>query len=133
MLVRSSKVRSSSILPISLRNVVWAKLGKGEMIVADPIGGTLGIEHLEVEDAVDCHLHVITRDADLFRDVDGGFFERMFISDPVDEWQENMKPRIQRVGILAESLDHVGTLLGHDDGGLGDDYSTSRAKKRTTK
>src|SRR6476660_7941412 len=54
----------------------------------------------------------------------------MSIPDCIHEWKENMKPRIQRIGILAETFHDVRTLLGHDDGGFGDDVEHQERKKQ---
>ena len=35
--------------------------------------------------------------------------------------KQDVKSGIQRVRIFAQPLDHIGALLRHDDGGLGDD------------
>ena len=53
----------------------------------------------------------------------------MSIANRIHEWQEDMKTRIQRVGILAETFDDIGTLLRDHDGGLGDDIEDKQREK----
>ena len=78
------------------------------------------VENLHVEDAVDAHLDVVARDADLLGDIDGGFFERVPVADDVHERREDMKAGLQRAGVAAQALDDVGALLRHDHGRLGE-------------
>ena len=90
MWARSSNVLSSSIFPISLRSVVLSKLGDRKHVIPDAVGGALCVKHFEVQDAVHPHLHVVTRDADLFRDVQGRLFQRVAVADGIDKRDQNM-------------------------------------------
>ena len=55
------------------------------MVVADAVRGPLGIQHFEIEDAIHGHLDVVASDADLFGNVDGGFLQRMPVSNGVQK------------------------------------------------
>ena len=81
MLVRSSNVRSRSILPTSLRSVVCASCVDGEDVVGDAVRGALRVQHLEIQHAVHLHLHVVARDADLRRDIERHFLQRVLVAD----------------------------------------------------
>ena len=97
------------------------ELGDREEIVRHAVGGPLGIHHLQVEDAVDVHLDVVLRDADLLRDIEGILLERVAVADPVDEGEEDVEARVERGPVAAEPLDHERALLRHDDGGTRED------------
>ena len=76
------------------------------------------IQHLHVEHRIDAHLHVVARDADLFRDVDRDFLEAVPVGHSLDEWNQNVEAGLQRAAVLAQILDDVGALLRHHRGGL---------------
>ncbi len=120
MLVRSSKVRSRSILPTSRAQRRLRQLRDREQVVLDAVGGALRVEDLEVEHAVDADLHVVAGDADLRRNVEGRFLERVLVADDVDERQQDVEAGVERAGVAAEALDHERALLRDDDGRLGD-------------
>jgi hypothetical protein len=50
------------------------QLRNAEGIVADAVGGALGIENFQVEHAIHRHLNVVPGNANLRRDVDGLLF-----------------------------------------------------------
>jgi hypothetical protein len=85
-----------------------------------PYEGELGVQHLQIQHAVDVDLHVVARDADLFRNFDRGFLQRALVGDPLDERHQDVEPRRQRLRVLAEPLDDVGALLRNDGGGARD-------------
>ena len=92
------------------------KLGDRKHVIPDSVGGALGVKHFEVQDAVHPHLHVVTRDADLFRDVQGRLFQRVAVADGIDKRDQNVEPRIERSGVLSKPLDNILALLWDDHG-----------------
>ena len=76
-----------------------------EHVVGDAVRGAFGVEHLEVEHAVDLHLDVVARDADLRGDVGGGFLQRVAIADDVDERNEDVETGAERGVEAAQPLD----------------------------
>ena len=108
-------------MPTSLRSVVCASCDDREDVVRDAVRRPLGVEHLQVQDAVHAHLHVVARDADLRRDVDGLLLERVPVADDVDERHEEMEAGVERRVVASEALDDVGALLRHDDRRLEED------------
>jgi hypothetical protein len=49
------------------------ELDQDECIVADALRRALRVFHLEIQNAVHRYLHILAHDADLFRDVIGGY------------------------------------------------------------
>ena len=96
------------------------ELRDGEQVVLDAVGGALRVEDLEVEHAVDADLDVVAGDADLLRDVERRFLERVLVADDVDERHQDVEAGVERAGVPAEPLDDEGALLRDDDGRLGD-------------
>ena len=86
------------------------------------------MEHLEIQNAVDGHLHVVARNTDLLGNVDRSFFERVLVADVVDEREENMEPGIEGGRVLSQPLNDVGALLRHDHGGLGENVEDEQRK-----
>src|SRR5207253_162038 len=78
------------------------ELRDGEGVIADAVRGALGIEHLEVKDAVHRHLHVVLGDADLLGDVDGDLLQRVLVAHRVHEGHQDVKAGVERAGELAE-------------------------------
>ena len=97
-----------------------------------PYEARSGFEHLEVEHAVHADLHVVAGDADLRRDVDGDFLERVAVADAVDERHQDVEAGVQRAAVAAEPLDDVGALLRHDNRRLGDDDEDEQGEDRPT-
>ena len=77
-----------------------------------------GIEHLQIQHAVDLHLHVVARDADLRRDIERRFLQRVPVADDVDKRHQDVKSGVEHAGIPAQPFDDERTLLRHDDRGL---------------
>jgi hypothetical protein len=97
------------------------ELADREKIVGDAVRRALGVHHLQVEHAVDVHLHVVLRDADLLRDVEGGLLQRVAVADRVDEREKDVEPGVERRAVAAEPLDDERALLRDDDRGPRDD------------
>ena len=97
------------------------QLRDGEDVVGDAVRRALRVEDLEIQDAVHAHLHVVARDADLRRDVDRRFLQRMPVADDVEERNQDVKPGMQHAGKPAEPLDDVRALLRDDDRRLRND------------
>ena len=72
-----------------------SQLRDRKAIVADAVGGSLRIQHLGIENAVDADLYVVARDADLFGNIDGGFFQRVFVLHTVEERPQDVEPRAE--------------------------------------
>ncbi len=72
------------------------QLRDGEHVVRDAVGGALGVEHLEVQDAVHAHLDVVARDADLRGDVERLLLERVPVADDVDERHQDVEAGVER-------------------------------------
>ena len=108
------------------------ELADREHVVGDAVRRALRIQHLQVEDAVDADLHVVARDADLRRDVDGDLLERVAVADDIDERQQHVKARAQRAVKPAEALDDVRALLRHDDRRLRDDDEHEQGEDEET-
>ena len=120
-------------MPISLRSLVWASCDDREEVVGDAVRRALGVQHLQVQHAVDADLHVVARDADLLGDVDRLLLERVPVADHVDERHQDVEAGVERAGELAQALDDVGALLRHDDRRLrDDDDDQERARRRQT-
>ena len=64
-------------------------------------------------------LHVVARNTDLLWNIDGRFFQGMFVPNHIEERHQDMKAGIQRRVIFAEPLDHEGALLRDDASGFG--------------
>ena len=81
------------------------------------------IEHLEIEHTVHADLDVIARDTDLLRNIDGSFFERMFVSHDVEKRNQNVKPGVERRRVFPQAFhdkrallrDHARGFGHHDD------------------
>ena len=97
------------------------KLGNGEQIVRDAVGRPLRIQHLEIQHAIDANLHVVARNADLRRNVEGDLLQRVAVADDVDERQQHVKAGVQDAVKPSEPLDDVRALLRNDDGRLRND------------
>ncbi len=121
MFIRSSNVRSRSILPISLRSVVWASWEMAKTKFDDAVGRPLGIEHLHVKHAVHAHLDVVARDTHLRRNIVGLLLQRVPVPDHVHERHEDVESGAEDARKAAEPFDDVRALLRHDDRRLGDD------------
>src|SRR6185503_11540502 len=93
------------------------ELRDGEDVVRDSIRGALRVQDLEIQDAVDTHLHVVARNTDLLRNVDGPLLQRMLVADDVDERHQDVEARVERGVVAPEPLHHERTLLRHDDRG----------------
>ena len=72
-----------------------------------------GFKHLQIEHTVHPHLHVVARDADLRRDVDRLFLQRVAIADDIDERDEDVEAGLQHAGKSSETLDDERVLLRH--------------------
>ena len=110
------------------------ELDDREAIVRDAVRGAAGIEHLQIQHAVDADLHVVLGDADLLGNIERLFLEGVPVGDAFDERKQDVKPGLDRAAVAAESLDDEGALLRHDDGGLhqdDDDEHDDRQARRT--
>lgn len=76
--------------------------------------------HWTVAHPVDHHLDVVLGHAGLAVDIDGFFLERMFVGNAINEGNQQVKARVQCLGVFAEALDHIGITLRHDLRRLGD-------------
>ena len=81
------------------------------------------IQHLHVENRINCYLHVVAGNADLFGDVECLLLETVSIGNTLDEGEQNVEAGLQCTTVLAQILDDVRTLLRHDGRGARDyDY-----------
>ena len=87
MLVRSSNVRSSSILPTSLRIVVCAS-EKWRNYNRRFRRSALRIEHSQIKHSIDADLHIVASDADLLWNIYSDFLEAVPITNNINERDE---------------------------------------------
>ena len=97
------------------------KLGDGEEIVGDAVGGVAGIHHLQIQHAIDAHLNVVGSDADLFLHIDGLLLQGVLVGHALQKRHQDVEARRKGARELAEIFDHVGALLRHDDRRFDDD------------
>jgi hypothetical protein len=90
-----------------------------EDVVRDAVRRAFRIEDLEIQDAVHTDLHVVARDADLRRDIDRDFLQRVPVPDDIQKRHEEVQAGLFDVRKPAESLDDERALLRNDDDGLG--------------
>src|SRR5678815_1083198 len=91
-----------------------------EPVVTDPVRSALRIQDLEIEHAVDTHLDVIARDADLLWDIHRVFLQGMAVADGVHERDENVESRVKDAVVTAQTLHDVSALLRHDHSRTGE-------------
>ena len=90
------------------------KLRDRVVVVGDSVRGTLRIEDLEVQNAVDRDLHVVLRDANLLGHVDRALLQRMPVANAVEERPQDVKTRLQRAVVTAKPLHDPRLLLRND-------------------
>lgn len=105
------------------------KLHGTEHVIADAVGGFLGVHHLKVKHAVDIHAHVVFRDAGLFGHVQNVFFQGAAVGHGVNEGDEDMEACEQNGVELAEPLDHHRLLVRHDKRRLEQDENNQQCQE----
>jgi hypothetical protein len=98
------------------------ELRDGEHVVGRPIAREPRIDHLVVDDPVHGELRVVARDADLLRDVERHFLQRMLVRDAVEERHDQVQARLEHAVELAQALDHPRVLLRDDAHALEDEH-----------
>jgi len=84
----------------------------GPPVVLDAVAGTLRIDHPEIDETVHGDLHVVAGDAGLARHVDHLLAHLMAVGDAIEEWDQDVEPRLQDLAELTETLDHKGARMG---------------------
>ena len=84
-----------------------SQLGGGKVIVIDPVGRLSGIDHLQIQDTIHLHGHVVGGDTGLGRDVDGFFLQTALVGNPIEKGDQNMKSGPECGSVLAEPFDDV--------------------------
>ena len=97
------------------------QLRDGEHIVADSIGSTLRVKHLQVQNAVNANLYIIPCDADLLGNVSRLFFQCVLVGNLVEKRPKQMESGVECLAELAQSFDHVCVLLRNHNRNLEDD------------
>src|SRR4029453_13209871 len=98
-----------------------SELRDRKAVIRDAVGSFAGVEHLEIKHAVNPHLHIVPRDADLLRDIDGFLLQVVLVGDALHERHEDMEARMNGAAVAPEIFDDIGALLRNDRGGLRDD------------
>ncbi len=98
------------------------ELADGKDVVADSVGGALGVEYFQVENPVHAYLNVVPGDTDLLLDVDRALLEVVLICDPLNERDEDMEPGLYRFPVLTQVFHDVRALLRNHDCGLRNDH-----------
>jgi hypothetical protein len=91
------------------------ELNDREAVVGDAVRSAAGIQHLQVQHAVDAHLDVVPGDADLFGDIERFLLERVPVRDALGERYQDVKARLDRAAESTERFDDECTLLRHHD------------------
>lgn len=94
------------------------ELGHGKVGVLDAVRGAVGVRHLDEQDAVDGHAHVVAGDGGLARNRDGLLLERKDVRHALHQRNQEAEARLQHLVVPPECLHHPGHLLRHDDDAL---------------
>ncbi len=73
--------------------------------------GLDGVDHAQVEDAIDGDGHVVVRDGALLRDAVRFLFQAVHVGDHVNDGHKELQPRLQHAAELAEAFDNPRLLL----------------------
>ena len=63
------------------------------MVILNPVARKLGVLHLQVQNTVDLNRNIVFGDTALRRHIDRLFFQRVLISDLLNERNQDMKTR----------------------------------------
>ena len=102
----------------------------GPPVVLDAVAGALRIDHPEIDETVHGDLHVVAGDAGLARHVDHLLAHLMAVGDAIEEWDQDVEPRLQDLAELTETLDHKGVPHGDDARGLPQKHERNEKQDR---
>lgn len=91
-----------------------SKLNDGVKGVLNTVRGELGVDDLDIEDAVDEDADIVLGDGGLVGDRDGLLLERVDVGDLVNKGDEQVDTRLQGLGVLAEPFNNKGLLLRYN-------------------
>ena len=88
-------------------------LGSHDIVIHTVTGG-LGINYLQVHDAVDGDFDVVLGDTALAWHVTDDFLLGMLVGNPVDKGHQKVEARLQGCLVLAQPFHHIHLPLRHD-------------------
>ncbi|MCY1431577.1 hypothetical protein D9M71_475490 [compost metagenome] len=110
------------------------QVADGVFEVVDLVGRLGGVDHLEEAHGVDLHRGVVGGDDFLWRNIQHAFHHIHLAADAVHDRNDDVQPRLERVGVATETLDGPFKALGHDleTHEQNGDHQADKKQKHTT-